>query len=211
MDRMLRLHLNLSYKKSLHPTLKETDRVQLARFEYWQLIRLIPVQDLVFLDESGVNLSMVRACARSMKGRRVYGSKPSRTKNVSVVGAISLKKGLLSQWSTLGYMDALTFDAFISQKLLPELWPGAVVVMDNCSIHKSEEIEALIQSVGAGIIYLPPYSPDFSPIENCWSKIKGILKTIGARTYRDLETAFLSVTEKDLLGWFTHCCYTLNA
>ncbi len=183
----------------------------MARFEYWQLIRLIPAQDLVFLDESGINLSMVRASARSIKGNRVYGSKPSRTKNVSVVGAISLKKGLLIQWSTLGYMDALTFDAFISQKLLPKLWSGAVVVMDNCSIHKSDEIEGLIQSVGAKLIYLPPYSPDFSPIENCWSKIKGILKTIGARTYRDLltalETAFLSVTEKDLLGWFTHCCY----
>ncbi len=101
-------------------------------------------------------------------------------------------------------MDALTFDAFISQKLLPELWPGAVVVMDNCDLHKSDEIEALIQSVGAKLIYLPPYSPDFSPIENCWSKIKGILRKIGARTYPDLltalETAFLSVTEKDLLG-----------
>jgi transposase len=158
-----------------------------------------------------VNLSLVREYARSSQGRRAYGSKPSRTKNVSVVGAISLKKGLLSQWSTLGYMDALTFDAFISQKLLPKLWAGAVVVMDNCSIHKSEELEALIQSVGAKLIYLPPYSPDFSPIENCWSKIKGILKTIGARTYGDLvkalETAFLSVTNKDLLGWFTHCCY----
>jgi len=191
--------------------LKETDRVQLARFDYWQLIRLIPAQDLVFLDESGVNLSMVRECARSIKGTRAYGAKPSRTKNVSVVGAISLKKGLLSQWSMVGYMDALTFDAFISQKLLPKLCPGAVLVMDNCSIHKSDEIEALIQSVGARIIYLPPYSPDFSPIENCWSKIKGILRTIEARTYRDLLTAleksFLSVTEKDLLGWFTHCCY----
>ena len=158
--------------------MKETDRVQLARFEYWQLIRLIPAQDLVFLDESGVNLSLAREYARSSKGSRAYRSKPSQTKNVSVVGAISLKKGLLSQWSMVGYMDALTFDAFISQKLLPELWLGAVIVMDNCSIHKSEEIEALIQSVGARIIYLPPYSPDFSPIENCWSKIKGIDKPL---------------------------------
>jgi transposase len=66
------------------------------------------------------------------------------------------------------------FDAVISQKLLPELWPGAVLVMDNCDLHKGDEIEALIQSVGARIIYLPPYSPKFSPIENCWSKIKGI-------------------------------------
>jgi len=154
---------------------------------------------------------MVRDYARSSRGKRAYGAKPNRTKNVSVVGAISLKKGVLSQWSMMGYMDALTFDAFIAQKLLPELWSGAVLVMDNCTIHKSDEIEALIQSVGARIVYLPPYSPDFSPIENCWSKLKAILRKIGARTYPDLltalETAFLSVTEKDLLGWFTHCCY----
>ena len=152
--------------------MKETDRVQLARFEYWQLIRLIPAQDLVFLDESGVNLSLAREYARSSQGSRVYESKPSRTKNVSMVGAISLKKGLLSQWNMVGYMDALTFDTFISQKLLPELWPRAVLVMDNCSIHKSEEIEALIQSVGARIIYLPPYSPDFFPLRIVGPRLK---------------------------------------
>ena len=163
------------------------------------------------MDESGVNLAFVRDYARSEKGKRVYGERPSRTKNVSVVGAISLKEGLLAQWSTLGYMDALTFDAFIAQKLGPKLWKGAVVIMDNCSIHKSQEIEALITSFGATLMYLPPYSPDFSPIENCWSKIKSILRTIAARTYSDLltalESAFSRVTKQDLLGWFTHCCY----
>ena len=68
---------------------------------------------------------------------------------MSVVGAISLKNGLLAQWSTLGYLDALTFDAFIAQKLRPKLWKGAVVIMDNCSIHKSQEIEALVTRFGA--------------------------------------------------------------
>jgi hypothetical protein len=80
---------------------------------------MIPAQDLVFLDESGVNLSMVRGCARSIRGNRVYGAKPSRTKNVSVVGAISLKKGLLSQWSTLGYMDALTLTPLFPRNYFP--------------------------------------------------------------------------------------------
>ena len=83
--------------------------------------------------------------------------------------------------------------------------------MDNCSIHKSDAIEALIQSVGAKLIDLPPCSPDFFPIENCWSKIKRIFRKIEARTCGDLrtalETALSSVTQKDLLGWFTHCCY----
>jgi hypothetical protein len=185
--------------------------VQLARFAYWQLLRGIPVENLIFLDESGVNLSLIRQCARALPGQRAYSEKPHRKgKNVSVIGAISLK-GLLTQWSSVGAVDALTFDAFIAQKLVPQLWPGAVVIMDNCSIHKSAELEALITAAGARLIYLPPYSPDFSPIENCWSKIKCILRRIGARTYPDLlkalDVAFAEVTVENLLGWFTHCCY----
>jgi transposase len=108
-------------------------------------------------------------------------------------------------------VDALTFDAFIYYKLVPKLWKGAVVIIDNCSIHKSDELEAMITTAGARLIYLPPYSPDFSPIENCWSKIKSILRRIGARTYVDLlkalEIAFAEVTTGNLLGWFSHCCY----
>lgn len=158
-----------------------------------------------------MNLSFIRQLARAFPGQRAYGEKPNRKgKNVSVIGAISLK-GLLAQWSGLGAIDALTFEAFIAQKLVPQLWPGAIVILDNCSIHKSPELEALIAAAGARLIYLPPYSPDFSPIENCWSKIKSILRRIGARTYPDLlkalEDAFAEVTLENLLGWFTHCCY----
>lgn len=83
--------------------------------------------------------------------------------------------------------------------------------MDNCSIHKGKEIEALITQAGAKLIYLPPYSPDFSPIENCWSTIKSLLRSIGARTYPDLakaiEEAFAQVSLDHIRGWFTHCCY----
>ena len=166
----------------------------------------------MFLDESGINLAFIRKCARSPQGTRAYGERPNRRgKNVSVIGAVSLS-GLLIQWSALGAINGLIFEAFIAQKLVPQLWQGAVVIMDNCSIHKNNpELEALITAAGARIIYLPPYSPDFSPIENCWSKIKSILRRIGARTYPDLlkalETAFTEVTKKDFLGWFTHCCY----
>ena len=114
-----------------------------------------------------MNLALVRQCARALPGQRAYGEKPNRKgKNVSVIGAISWH-GLLTQWSALGAVDALTLDAFIAQKLVPKLWPGAVVIIDNCSIHKSAELAGLIMAVGARLIYLPPYSPDFSPIENC--------------------------------------------
>ncbi len=158
-----------------------------------------------------MNLSFIRRCARVLGGKRAYSERPNRKgRNVSVIGAISLN-GLLTQWSSLGSVDGLTFEAFIAQKLVPKLWKGAVVIMDNCSIHKDAAIEALITAAGARLIYLPPYSPDFSPIENCWSKIKTILRRLGARTYSDLlkalDAAFDEVTKQDLLSWFTHCCY----
>ena len=83
--------------------------------------------------------------------------------------------------------------------------------MDNCSIHKGKEIETLITAAGAKLIYLPPYSPDFSPIENCWSKIKSILRSLASRNYPDLaasiELAFNKISLNDLRGWFTHCCH----
>lgn len=153
----------------------------------------------------------MRLFARAPKGKRAHGERPvKRGKNVSLIGAIGLN-GVITQISLLGTTDGLTFEAFISQKLVPKLWKGACVVMDNCSIHKGEQIEALIQSAGASLIYLPPYSPDFSPIENCWSKIKSILRSIGARNYPDLakaiEKAFNEVSLKDIQNWFTHCCY----
>jgi len=185
--------------------------VQQKRTEYWQLLQGILAKDLIFIDESGVNLALMRLFARSPKGQRAYGTRPQkRGKNVSVIGALSLS-GIVTQVSLIGATDGLTFAAFISEKLVPKLWAGACVVMDNCSIHLGEEIQALIEQAGARLIYLPPYSPDFSPIENFWSKIKSILRSIGARTYPDLakaiEKAFNQVSLEDIQSWFTHCCY----
>lgn len=185
--------------------------MQQQRVEFWQLVQGILAQDLIFIDESGVNLSLVRLFARSPRGQRAYGSRhQKRGKNVSLIGAIGLK-GVITQVSLLGATDGLTFEAVISQKLVPKLWKGAYVVMDNCSIHKGKEIEALIAAAGAKLIYLPPLSPDFSPIENCWSKIKSILRSLAAKNYPDLanaiESAFNKISPNDLRSWFTHCCY----
>jgi transposase len=168
-------------------------------------------KDLIFIDESGVNLALTRLFARAPKGQRAYGKRPQkRGENVSLIGAISLN-GVVTQINLIGTVDGLTFEAFIAQKLVPQLWVGACVVMDNCSIHKGKEIESLINQAGARLIYLPPYSPEFSPIENCWSKIKTFLRSLAARSYPDLaqaiEDAFKKVSLKDIRNWFTHCCY----
>ena len=185
--------------------------MQHKRVEFWQLIQGILAKDLIFVDESGINLALTRSFARSVKGQRARGARPhQRGRNVSLIGAIGLN-GVITQVSLLGATDGLTFEAFIAQKLVPQLWPGACVLMDNCSIHKGEEIEALINLAGARLIYLPPYSPDFSPIENCWSSIKSLLRSIGARNYPDLakaiEEVFAKVSPEDIRSWFTHCCY----
>lgn len=166
---------------------------------------------MVFLDEAGVNLALIRLYARAAKGQRARGTRPhQRGKNVSMIGAIALK-GMIASINLLGSIDGLTFEAFVIQKLVPQLWKDAVVVWDNYSIHKGKEIEKAIIAAGARLIYLPPYSPDFNPIENCWSKIKSILRSIGARNYKDLDSAisqaYSQVSSKDIHGWFSHSCY----
>ena len=189
--------------------------MQLKRTEFWQQIRTVKVEDLIFIDEAGVNLAMVRLYARSLRGQRARGVRPhKRGKNVSMIGAISVKE-VVASVNLLGGIDGITFEAFIIQKLVPKLWKGACVLMDNYSIHKGTQVERAIESVGARVLYLPPLSPDFSPIENFWSKVKAILRSLGARTYQTLElaiaTAFSQVSEADIRNWFTHCCYCTSS
>lgn len=206
---MKRLNLTRK-KKSLHPSEKASERVQLARREYWEEVRDVKVRDLVFIDESGVNLGLMRLFAWAMEGQRAYGERPRRGKNISIVAGISLG-GVVASTVLEGAFDGLSFEAFVANRLVPNLWPGACVVMDNCSIHKGEEIRELIEGAGAKLVYLPPYSPDFSPIENFWSKVKSVLKTLGSRTCQGLleaiEEAFKEISESDIRNWFCHCCY----
>lgn len=124
--------------------------------------------------------------------------------------ALSLKE-VVTSTNIYGAVDGLTFEAFIMRKLIPKLWKGACVVMDNGTIHLGEIIRKEIEKVGAKLVYLSPYSPDFSPIENFWSKVKEILKKISPRTNCELveasDLAMSEVTQTDIHNWFTHCCY----
>lgn len=154
---------------------------------------------------------MVRLYARALKGTRARGDKPQkRGKNISVIGALSLEH-ILAYCPIYGSVDGLTFEAFIVTKLAPLLWKDACVVMDNAKSHFGEMVRESIESTGAKLIYLPPYSPEFSPIENCWSKVKSILRKLKPRNYQDLidhlASALLQVTQNDIRNWFAHCCY----
>ena len=168
-------------------------------------------KDLIFIDESGVNLAMVKMYARALKGKRARGEKPlKRGKNISLISAISKEK-VVASINIYGTVDAITFEAFLVKKLIPNLWKNACVIIDNAKFHKGESVRELIEKAGAKLIYLPPYSPEFSPIENFWSKVKAILRKIKPKNYKDLvdgiTNAMLEVTKSDIKNWFTHCCY----
>jgi transposase len=108
-----------------------------------------------------------------------------------------------------GSTNTEVFLTYVTNILVPQLWQGAIVVMDNLKVHHAKSIRLAIESVGASIKFLPPYSPDLSPIELCWSKLKQFLRSIEARTRIALDRAMTEainyITEDDIFGWFSHC------
>jgi transposase len=187
--------------------------VQLLREEHQKKVGEIRAEDLVFIDESGANLAFTRLYARAEKGKRAFGSVPKNWgKNVTLIGALC-SQGILASLQLPGSCDGPVFLKYLEEVLLPELWEGAVVVMDNLSVHKSPKVKELLASKGVRVLYLPPYSPDFNPIEKAWSKLKSFLRKVGARTYRTLSRAIAKgleqITSQDAIAWFHHCGYHL--
>ncbi len=141
-------------KKTFHASEKESDRVQAKRVEFWNLVHLILATNLIFIDEYGVNLALTRLNARSEKGQRAHGKRPNkRGENVSLIAALGLK-GIVAQVAIGGSVDGITFEAFIANRLVPNLWPGAYVIMDNCRVTPERTIgacSAAIANTGLGV------------------------------------------------------------
>jgi transposase len=189
-------------------------RVQQARITYGEQLAAVDVQRLKFVDESGVNLALTRLYGRAPTGERAVGSAPRNYgANVTLLGALGVT-GLAALMTVEGATDGAVFRAFVEQVLCPTLAAGDIVVMDNLSVHKVAGIREAIEGCGAQLLYLPPYSPDLSPIEQCWSKLKTILRGVGARTREALETAITEAMERitgsDAIAWFAHCGYLVN-
>jgi transposase len=168
----------------------------------------------VFIDEAGSHTAMTRTHARAPKGQRAYGSVPrNRGGNLTLLAALS-KECIQAEWLIEGSVDGTVFVTWLERVLLPTLTPGHVVVMDNLRAHYRKEVRALIEAHGCRLLYLPPYSPDFSPIELAFSKIKGQLKSFAARTRQALTDAIAeaccTVGSADVAGWFRHCGYNLQ-
>jgi len=179
------------------------------RYEFRLWLDTIDIKNLIFIDETGINLAMTRHYGRGEGGIRVYDDRPgNKGQNITLIGAMS-DEGLIATMTFPGSLNSDSFLVFIEQILLPQLWIGAIVVMDNLPVHYAGTAKSLIESVGASIKFLPPYSPDLSPIELCWSKLKVILRSAKARTFDALDEAITvainAITDENAINWFNHC------
>lgn len=201
-------------KKSLQASERDSERVQQARAEFAQAVKQLDLRRCKFIDESGINLALTPLYGRAPRGARAIGSTPiNYGQNLTLIGALG-SDGLDALLMIEGPTDGEVFRADTERVLCPTLKAGDIVIMDNLGAHKVSGIREAIEGRGAKLIYLPPYSPDLSPIEPCWSKLKQALRAAGARTRRKLERAIKraleTITESDALAWFAHCGYKLN-
>lgn len=186
----------------------------LRRAAYRNDIAALPQARFKFVDESGVNIAMTRLFGRAERGQRVSDAVPkNHGSNVTLLGSLSCQ-GLDAVMTIDGPTDTAVFRAYVTEVLVPTLVPGDVVVMDNLGAHKVKGIRDAIEAAGATLLYLPPYSPDWSPIEPCWSKLKTFLRAAKARTRDALDAALKQaiemITAADARNWFAHCGYALQ-
>jgi transposase len=204
-------------KKSLHDSQRETPRVKALREDFQT--RFVDtlgklVKRLKFLDESGANLGLTRLFGRAAPGQRVVEATPGYSGPHYTLLATLGWQEVSAPWILEGPIDRVAFEAYVRSQLLPSLRRGDIVVMDNLSAHTGETIRQLIEAQGARLEFLPPYSPDFNPIELCWAKVKTALRAAKARTLEDLleavAQALRSISLTDIQHWFAHCGYVLS-
>jgi transposase len=204
----------VAQKKTLRASEQKRADIAAERTAYRQDALVSEPARLVFLDETGINTQMAPTYARAPRGQRATGSVPCGSwHRVTVLGALSAA-GMLAAMSIEASTSADVFLAFVEKVLLPVLQrdkPDAVVVMDNLSAHKRADILAAFNAAGIAVRFLPRYSPDLSPLEPGWSKLKGILRAKEARTVdaldRELGPALDAITASDAKAWFKLCGY----
>lgn len=197
-------------------TLAASERDEQARTAWRAAVATRDPQQFVFVDESGTHTSLTRLYGWAPHDQRASGSVPrNHGHNTTLVAALT-PEGLQEPWLLIERaMTSETFEWYIREQLAPRLRPGQVVVLDNLSAHKAERIRQALAEHGCELLFLPPYSPDFTPIEQAFSKVKAILRGLGARTQEALQDAvrlaIVAITPADAAAWFTHAGYPLPA
>jgi transposase len=175
----------------------------------------IDAERLVFVDEMGSNTSLFSLYAWAPRGERARCWVPrNRGKNTTLLASMTTE-GMGPCVAVVGATTRVVFETYVERLLAPSLSPGQVLVMDNLGAHRGERVRELIQERGCELLYLPPYSPDLNPIEEAFSKVKGLLRRTGARTREALieamGRALEAVSAEDARGFFEHRGYRLQA
>lgn len=169
------------------------------------------MDDLVFLDETGTNTAMTDRYARAPRGERANGHAPRNHGPNTTLLACLTRTGMGPAMLVEGATTSEVFTAYIKHLLVPWLRPGQIVILDNLSAHSGSQVRDLIEAAGCQVRFLPAYSPDFSPIEWAFSKLKTALRAAMARTRDALERAIADglnqITADDANGWFYGCGY----
>lgn len=192
-------------------TIEASERKEEERQRFREQIKDIDTRKIRIIDETGSNLALTRSYARAPKGKRARGIIPrKRGKNVTMITDLSLS-GLGERFILDGAVNGDLFESYVEHIFAPTLSPGEIVIMDNLTAHKREKVRQLIETKGCQLLFLPSYSPDLSPIEEAFSKVKTVMRGIGPRTredlYEALEQAIGTVTASDAIAWFRHCGY----
>jgi transposase len=192
-------------KKVLHAQQRDTPEVQKKRRAFRREIAGIDPKHRVFVDESGVNTAMTRTYGRAPAGQRVQGAVPGFWESMTLICGLRLS-GVTAPLVFPGATDTTTFENYVEQVLVPHLKPGDVVIWDNLQPHKAASVTHAVEAAQARVLALPPSSPDLTPIEEMFSKVKGALRSAAARTTEAITTAIgpalQDVSLQDILGWF---------
>jgi transposase len=207
--RALKRHGITRKKKTSHADERDSPEVQAKRAAFEAKMAEVDPAHLVFVDETGATTAMTRTHGRAPSGERVTASAPGSWENTTFLVGLR-QSGVVAPFAFRGATDQLAFETYVDKVLVPILQPGDVVIWDNLKPHHSAAARAAVESVGATVQPLPPYSPDETPIEELFSKTKEFLRSIGARTSEILIDAMAValdlVTETDIQGWFQHRC-----
>lgn len=199
----------VAQKKSL----RASERDEQARAAWRDAAAALDPADLLFLDETSTHTGMTRLRSRAPRGERAVGPAPrNHGPNVTLLAALG-PGGVVTSVSIPGATTRAVFDAFVAEFLVPALRPGQTVVLDNLSAHKSARAQGLIAAAGCHLRFLPPYSPDFNPIEPIFAKIKPALRVAAARGPTALlaatKAALDAVTPADAAGCYADCGFPL--
>jgi transposase len=192
-----------------------TERDEAARSAWREEVAPLDPADLVFVDETSTHTALTRRRARAPRGQRAIGHVPRNHGANRTLLAVLTPAGIGPALSVSGSVNTAAFTVYVQRVLAPSLRPGQVVVLDNVSAHKGEAARLAVEAVGARLLFLPAYSPDFNPIELAFAKIKQLLRAAAERTAEDLLTATAqaidAISAPDAHGFYAHCGFPLSA